>query len=157
MRSMGKPQPGDAVPAFSMTADDETVVSSESLRGTRYLLYFYPKDDTPGCTAQACSMRDNFDRVRETGIEVFGVSPDSVASHVKFRAKYDLPYRLLSDEGHRVADAFGVWVEKNMVGRKYMGVERTSFVIGPDGAVEHVLPRVKPIEHVDLLLEALAA
>jgi peroxiredoxin Q/BCP len=157
MGPMGKPQPGDAVPAFAMTADDGTAVSSESLRGTRFLLYFYPKDDTPGCTAQACSMRDNIDRVRETGTEVFGVSPDSVASHVKFRAKYDLPYRLLSDDGHRVADAFGVWVEKKLVGRKYMGVERTSFVIGPDGRVEHVLPRVKPAEHVDLLLEALAA
>jgi peroxiredoxin Q/BCP len=152
-----KPQPGDDAPDFSMSADDGATVSRQSLRGERYILYFYPKDDTPGCTAQACSMRDNFDRVINTGVEVFGVSPDSVKSHVKFRAKYELPYRLLSDEGHAVAEAYGVWVEKKYVGRTYNGVERSSFIIGPDGKVEHVLERVKPMEHVDLLLQALAA
>jgi peroxiredoxin Q/BCP len=152
-----KPQPGDDAPDFSMTADDDATVSRQSLLGTRYILYFYPKDDTAGCTAQACSMRDNFDRVISTGVEVFGVSPDSVKSHVKFRAKYDLPYRLLSDPGHAVADAYGVWVEKKFLGRSYQGVERSSFVIGPDGRVEHVLERVKPMEHVDLLLQAMAA
>jgi peroxiredoxin Q/BCP len=152
-----KPQPGDNAPDFSMTADDGATVSRESLLGERYILYFYPKDDTAGCTAQACSMRDNFDRVIGTGVEVFGVSPDSVKSHVKFRAKYDLPYRLLSDAGHAVAEAFGVWVEKKYLGRTYNGVERSSFIIGPDGEIEHVLERVKPMEHVDLLLEALAA
>jgi peroxiredoxin Q/BCP len=152
-----KPQPGEAAPDFSMTADDGETVSRESQLAKRYLLYFYPKDDTPGCTAQACSLRDNFSRLTSTGIEVYGVSPDSVERHVKFRAKYDLPYRLLSDPGHAVADAYGVWVEKTYVGRTYMGVERSSFVIGPDGRVEHVLERVKPMEHVDLVLEALAA
>jgi peroxiredoxin Q/BCP len=152
-----KPQPGDAAPDFSLTADDGTVVSRKGLVGRRYILYFYPKDDTAGCTAQACSMRDNFDRVMDTGVEVFGVSPDSVKSHVKFRAKYDLPYRLLSDPGHAVAEAFGVWVEKTFAGRRYKGVERSSFVIGPDGRVEHVLERVKPMEHVDELLHAMAA
>ncbi|MEP6469119.1 MAG: thioredoxin-dependent thiol peroxidase [Chloroflexota bacterium] len=152
-----KPQPGDNAPDFSMTADDGATVSRESLLGERYILYFYPKDDTAGCTAQACSMRDNFGRVIGTGVEVFGVSPDSVKSHVKFRAKYDLPYRLLSDAGHAVAEAFGVWVEKKYLGRTYNGVERSSFIIGPDGKIEHVLERVKPMEHVDLLLEALAA
>jgi peroxiredoxin Q/BCP len=140
-----------------MSSDDGALVSSESLRGSRYVLYFYPKDDTPGCTTQACSLRDNYDRVLATGVEVFGVSPDSVQSHVKFREKYDLPHRLLADQGHRVADAFGVWVEKSFAGRIYKGVERTSFIIGPDGRVEHVLPRVKPIEHVDRLLHLLAA
>jgi thioredoxin-dependent peroxiredoxin len=152
-----KPQPGDNAPDFSMTADDGATVSRESLLGERYILYFYPKDDTAGCTAQACSLRDNFDRVIGTGVEVFGVSPDSVKSHVKFRAKYDLPYRLLSDAGHAVAEAYGVWVEKKYLGRTYNGVERSSFIIGPDAKVEHVLERVKPMEHVDLLLEALAA
>ena len=152
-----KPQPGEAAPDFSMTSDDGETVSRESQLGKRYLLYFYPKDDTPGCTAQACSLRDNFSRLTSTGIEVYGVSPDSVERHVKFRAKYDLPYRLLSDPGHAVADAYGVWVEKTYVGRTYMGIERSSFVIGPDGRVEHVLERVKPMEHVDLVLEALAA
>ena len=152
-----KPQPGDEAPDFSLQADDGTTVSRESQLGKRYILYWYPKDDTPGCTAQACSLRDNFGRVIDTGVEVFGVSPDSVKSHVKFRAKYDLPYRLLSDPGHAVSDAFGVWVEKAYKGRTYNGVERSSFIIGPDGKIEHVLERVKPMEHVDLLLDALAA
>jgi peroxiredoxin Q/BCP len=152
-----KPQPGDDAPDFSMTADDGETISRKDQLGTRYILYFYPKDDTAGCTAQACSMRDNFDRVMGTGVEVFGVSPDSVKSHVKFRAKYDLPYRLLSDQGHAVADAYGVWVEKTFAGRRYKGVERSSFIIGPGGQVEHVLERVKPMEHVDLLMQALAA
>jgi thioredoxin-dependent peroxiredoxin len=152
-----KPQPGEDAPDFSMEADDGTTVSRESQLGQRYILYFYPKDDTAGCTAQACSMRDNFARVIGRGVEVFGVSPDSVKSHVKFRAKYDLPYRLLADPGHAVAEGFGVWVQKEMRGRTYMGVERSSFVIGPDGRIEHVLERVKPMEHVDRLLDALAA
>ncbi len=152
---MSRLQSGDAAPPFEMVADDGSVVSSQGLAGSRYVLYFYPKDDTPGCTTQACGLRDSWDRVEATGIEVFGVSPDSVKSHVKFRAKYDLPYRLLSDEGHRVAEAFGVWVEKSFSGRTYMGVERTTFVIGADGKIEHVLPQVKPAEHVDRLLDVL--
>ena len=154
---MSQPKRGDPVPAFEMQADDGSTVSSESLAGRRYVIYFYPKDDTPGCTTQACSLRENFDRLMATGVEVFGVSPDSVASHVRFREKYDLPYRLLADVGHHVADAFGTWVEKSFAGRKYKGVERTSFIIGPDGRIEHVLPRVKPVEHVDRLMERLVA
>jgi peroxiredoxin Q/BCP len=154
---MSRPQPGDPAPAFSLSADDGEVVTSEGLLGKRYVIYFYPKDDTPGCTTQACSLRDNFRRVTGTGVEVYGVSPDAMKSHARFRAKYDLPYRLLSDEGHRMADAYGVWVEKSMMGKTYMGIERTSFIVGPDGRVEHVLPRVKPADHVDLLMEALAA
>jgi peroxiredoxin Q/BCP len=152
-----KPQPGEPAPDFTLPADDGSTVSRDGLLGRRYVLYFYPKDDTAGCTTQACSLRDNFTRVMAAGIEVFGVSPDSVKSHQKFREKYDLPYRLLADEGHHVADEYGVWVEKTYMGRTYMGVERSSFIIGPDGRVEHVLERVKPAEHVDLVLEALAA
>jgi peroxiredoxin Q/BCP len=140
-----------------MTADDGSVVSSKGLLGHRYVVYFYPEDDTPGCTRQACALRDNFGRVTGTGVEVFGVSPDSVASHVKFRDKYDLPFRLLSDEGHRVADAFGTWVEKSFAGKNYWGIERTSFIVGPDGLIEHVLPKVKAGEHVEKLMERLAA
>jgi peroxiredoxin Q/BCP len=154
---VSQPQPGDPVPAFEMTADDGSTVSSESLLGRRYVIYFYPEDDTPGCTKQACGLRDNFARVTGTGVEVYGVSPDSVASHVKFREKYGLPFRLLSDVGHRVADAFGTWIQKSFAGKTYMGVERTSFIVGPDGRVEHVLPKVKAGEHVDLLMERLAA
>ena len=152
-----KPQPGDPAPDFSLPADDGTTVTRDGLLGKRYVLYFYPKDDTPGCTTQACSLRDNFERVIGTGVEVLGISPDSVASHRKFRAKYDLPYRLLADTDHSVAEAFGVWVEKTFMGRTYKGVERSSFVVGPDGRIEHVLERVKPAHHVDLLLEAMAA
>lgn len=148
---------GEAAPDWQMTADDGTNLSGDQLAGQRYVLYFYSKDDTPGCTTQACSLRDNFSRVTDTGVAVFGVSPDSVVSHQKFRAKYDLPYRLLSDTDHRIAEAFGVWVLKKFAGREYFGNERTTFVIGSDGKVERVLPQVKPDAHVDLLLEALAA
>jgi peroxiredoxin Q/BCP len=148
---------GDPAPDFSMAADDGAIVSSESLAGSRYVLYFYPKDDTPGCTAQACDLRDSWSRVTDTGVELFGVSPDSVKSHVKFREKYALPYRLLSDEGHRVAGGFGVWVEKSFAGRTYHGNERTTFVVGPDGRIEHVLALVKAAEHVSKLMDALAA
>jgi peroxiredoxin Q/BCP len=148
---------GDPAPRFERSADDGSTVSNETLAGSRYVLYFYPKDDTPGCTNQACGLRDSWSRVAATGAEVFGVSPDSVKSHVKFREKYALPYRLLADEGHRVAEAFGVWIEKTFAGRTYFGTERTTFVIGADGRVERVLPQVKPDAHVEQLLEALAA
>ena len=148
---------GDPAPSFEMHADDGTLVRSADLAGSRYVLYFYPKDDTPGCTTQACGLRDSWSRVAETGVDVFGVSPDSVPSHARFREKYALQYRLLADEGHRTAESFGVWVEKESRGRTYHGNERTTFVIGADGRVERVLPQVKPDAHVDQLLEALAA
>lgn len=146
---------GDAAPQFDLLADDGSSVSSTALSGSRYVLYFYPKDDTPGCTAQACGLRDSWTQVAEVDAQVFGVSPDSVESHAKFRRKYGLPYRLLADEGHRLADAYGVWAEKSFA-KKYMGVERSTFVIGPEGRIEHVLAQVKPAEHVDQLLGALA-
>jgi thioredoxin-dependent peroxiredoxin len=148
---------GDPAPDFTLTADDGSTVSSESLAGSRYVLYFYPKDDTPGCTTQACGLRDSWSRVTDAGVELFGVSPDSVTSHAKFREKFALPYRLLADEGHRLADAFGVWIEKSNYGRTSFGNERSTFVVGPDGTIESVLAQVKPAEHVDQLAEALAA
>jgi len=154
---MTRPAAGDPAPTFEMSADDERVVSNDTLAGSRYVLYFYPEDDTPGCTTQACGLRDSWSRVGETGVSIFGVSPDRVKSHAKFREKFALPYRLLSDEGHQVAEAFGVWIEKRFAGRTYFGNERTTFVIGADGRIEHVLPQVKPDAHVDQLLEALAA
>jgi peroxiredoxin Q/BCP len=154
---MSRLEPGDPAPEFTLSADDGSVVSSADLAGARYALYFYPEDDTPGCTAQACGLRDRWSRVSETGVPVFGVSPDSVASHAKFRRKYGLPYPLLADEGHRLAEAYGVWVAKKFAGREYHGNERTTFVVDADGRVQRVLPRVKPQEHADLLLEALAA
>ena len=148
---------GDPAPTFALSADDGSVVSNATLAGSRYVLYFYPKDDTSGCTAQACGLRDNWSVVAATGVEIFGVSPDSVKKHVKFREKYALPYRLLADEGHVLAEAFGVWIEKTFAGRTYFGNERTTFVIGADGRIEQVLPLVKPDAHVQQLLEALAA
>ena len=154
---MSRLQAGDAAPEFSLSTDDGSVVSSDSLAGSRYVLYFYPKDDTPGCTTQACGLRDSWSRVTDTGVQLFGVSPDSVKSHAKFREKFDLPYRLIADDGHRLADAYGVWIEKTNYGRTYYGNERSTFVIGPDGRIEHVLAQVKPAEHVDQLVEALAA
>jgi thioredoxin-dependent peroxiredoxin len=154
---MSRLEAGDTAPSFSLATDDGSVVSSESLAGSRYVLYFYPKDDTPGCTTQACGLRDSWSRLTETGVELFGVSPDSVKSHAKFREKFGLPYRLISDEGHRLAEAYGVWIEKSNYGRTYYGNERSTFVIGSDGRIEHVLAQVKPAEHVDQLIAALAA
>jgi thioredoxin-dependent peroxiredoxin len=147
---------GERAPEFDLATDDGETISSRDLAGRRYVLYFYPKDDTPGCTKQACGLRDSFGRVTATGTEVFGVSPDSVKSHARFRDKYALPYRLLADEGHRLAEAYGVWIEKNAMGRTYFGNERTTFVIGPNGVIERVLAKVKPDEHVDQLLAVLA-
>jgi len=155
-RAVTYPLPGELAPAFAMSADDGTVVTSDSLDGHRYVLYFYPKDDTPGCTAQACGLRDAWDAAAALDAQIFGVSPDGVASHARFRDKYGLRHRLLSDEGHKVAEAYGTWVEKTYLGRRFQGTERTTFVIGPDGRIEHVLPRVKPAEHFAQLVEVLA-
>ena len=129
-------------------------VSLADFRGKKLVLYFYPKDDTPGCTAQACGLRDAWKQF-EGGAEIFGVSTDPVASHEKFIAKYQLPFPLLSDQEHKMAEAYGVWVEKNMYGKKYMGTERSTFVIDGDGRLAKIFRKVKPEEHVDLLLQAL--
>ena len=130
-------------------------VSLADFRGKKLVLYFYPKDDTPGCTAQACGLRDAWKQF-EGGAEIFGVSTDPVASHEKFIAKHQLPFPLLSDQEHKMAEAYGVWVEKNMYGKKYMGTERSTFVIDGDGRIAKIFRKVKPEEHVDLLLEALS-
>jgi thioredoxin-dependent peroxiredoxin len=148
---------GDKAPNFSLETDRGKTITLAELGDKPVVLFFYPKDDTPGCTAQACSIRDSWSRVSTTGATLFGVSPDSVKSHVKFREKYALPYRLLSDEGHRVAEAFGVWIEKHFAGKTYFGNERSTFVVGPDGRIEHVLAAVKPAEHLEQLMEKLAA
>ena len=130
-------------------------VTLSELRGRPLVLYFYPKDDTPGCTKQACAVRDAWKTLSKKAL-VFGVSPDSVRSHEKFISKHELPFPIISDEDKRIANAYGVWVEKSLYGRKYMGVERSTFVIDAEGKVSAVLEKVKPEEHVDLLLEALA-
>jgi peroxiredoxin Q/BCP len=127
------------------------------LRGNTVVLYFYPKADTPGCTTQACGVRDHRSDYERSGAVVFGISPDPVKRIAKFDDKYGLGFPLLADEDHAVAEAYGVWVEKSMYGRKYMGVERTTFVIGPDGVIKDVLRKVKPGEHDALVLGALTA
>ncbi len=146
---------GDVAPNFTMLDDTGATVSLADLRGQRVVLYFYPKDDTPGCTTQACGLRDGWAQVAALDVVLFGISPDSPESHAKFRAKFDLPYPLLADEGHAVAEQYGVWVEKSMYGKKYMGVERSTFVIDPNGKVEHVLHKVKPGEHLDLIVKTI--
>jgi peroxiredoxin Q/BCP len=140
---------GDQLPEFSLPADDGTVVSSDSLRGKNAVLYFYPKDDTSGCTREACDFRDAFPRFGETDAQVIGVSPDSIQSHRKFKKKYALPFVLLADEEHKLADQFGVWKEKSMYGRKYMGIERTTVLIDREGRVARIFPKVRVPGHVE--------
>ena len=153
---MARLEAGQPAPDFSLQADDGSTVSLSDLSGRTVALYFYPKDDTSGCTAQACEFRDMRADYDAAGIRVIGVSPDPLKSHVKFRDKYDLPFTLLSDPEHEAAEAYGVWVQKSMYGRTYMGVERSTFVIGPDGTLQQVLYKVKPKGHAASLLELVA-
>jgi peroxiredoxin Q/BCP len=138
---------GGKAPNFSLEADDGTTVTRDSLAGKNVVLFFYPKDDTSGCTKEACDFRDAFPRFGKLDAVVIGVSPDGLESHRKFKEKFQLPYRLLSDEGHRVADSFGVWKEKSMYGRKYMGIERTTVIIDRKGRVVRIFPKVKVPGH----------
>lgn len=147
---------GDHAPDFALESDNAGTISSKQLVGQRYVLYFYPKDDTSGCTAQACEFRDLQGDYDAAGARVIGVSPDPVTSHVKFRDKHGLPFTLLSDTDHEVAEAYGVWVRKSMYGRTYMGVERSTFVIGPDGVLKQALYKVKPKGHAASVLGLLA-
>lgn len=146
---------GQSAPPFSLANENGETISSTSLLGKRVVLYFYPKDDTPGCTQESCDFRDSFSRVQAQGAIVLGVSKDSVASHVKFKQKYSLPFSLLSDEDGRTCEAYGVWKEKSMYGRKYMGIERTTFIIGSDGKIAKIYPKVSVTGHVDQVLQDL--
>jgi len=146
---------GGPAPDFELASDSGERVRLSSLRGRPVVLYFYPKDDTPGCTRQACGIRDAWAAFERKGAAVLGVSPDSPASHARFKAKHGLPFTLLADTDHAVAEAYGVWVEKTMYGKKRMGIERSTFVIGPDGTVRKVMRRVKPETHADEVLAAL--
>ena len=142
-------------PTFTLPDQDGEPVSLAELRGRKVVLFFYPKDDTPGCTRQACELRDRGSEFAARGAVVLGVSPDDPASHRKFRQKYDLDFTLLADEDHAVAEAYGVWVEKMLFGRKHWGNERTTFIIDEGGRVAHVLPKVDPAAHADEVLELL--
>jgi peroxiredoxin Q/BCP len=148
---------GDPAPDFTLTSDSGETVKLSSFRGEPVVLYFYPKDDTPGCTTQACGIRDVYADLRDRGAVVLGVSPDDEASHVKFKEKYSLPFTLLADPDHEVAEEYGVWKERNMYGKKSMGIERSTFVIDADGNVAKVMRRVKPETHAADVLAALPA
>jgi thioredoxin-dependent peroxiredoxin len=143
----------DVAPDFTLDNEDGEPVGLSDFRGRKVVLYFYPKDDTPGCTIQACELRDHVQSFDARDAVVLGVSPDSPKSHRKFKDKYELPFTLLADVDHEVAEKYGVWKEKSMYGRKYWGNERTTFVIDEDGRIARVLPNVKPAEHVGQLLE----
>jgi thioredoxin-dependent peroxiredoxin len=149
------PEPGTKAPAFTLTADDGSKVKLANLKGSPVVLYFYPADDTPGCTREACAFRDRAAELRKLGAKVFGISPDDVNSHARFRDKFKLNFPLLADPDHRVAEKFGAWREKNMYGKTLMGIARSTFLIGPDGVIEKVWKSVKVDGHDEKVLASL--
>jgi peroxiredoxin Q/BCP len=148
---------GKPAPDFELPTDSGETIKLSELRGKPVVLYFYPKDDTPGCTTQACGIRDAYGEFERAGAVVLGVSPDNEKSHVKFKDKYELPFTLLADTDHGVAEQYGVWGEKSFAGKKYMGVSRSTFVIDAEGNVKRVMHNVKPANHADDVLEALGS
>jgi len=148
---------GKPAPDFELTTDSGETVRLADLRGKQIVLYFYPRDGTPGCTKQACGIRDTWDAFPATGAEVFGISPDGEESHAKFKQKHALPFTLLADPDHEVTERYGFWGQKSFAGKKYMGVERSTVVIGADGTVEKVFRRVKPADHAAQVLNALGS
>jgi peroxiredoxin Q/BCP len=148
---------GDVAPDFTLPTDGGGELTLSSMRGKKVVLYFYPKDDTSGCTKEACDFREKISEFTKAGAVVLGLSPDSVKKHDKFKAKYDLPFSLVADEEKTALEAYGVWVEKSMYGRKYMGVERTTFLIDADGSIQSVWRKVKVPGHVDAVLDAVQA
>jgi thioredoxin-dependent peroxiredoxin len=147
---------GQPAPPFSLLSDTDETLSLDDLKSRPVVVYFYPKDDTPGCTRQACGIRDSWAEFGRIGARVIGVSPQSPKSHRKFKEKYGLPFPLLADTEHTMAEDYGVWVEKKNYGKTYMGIERSTFVIGADGNVKKVMRKVKPATHADDVLAALA-
>ncbi|HEX8026629.1 MAG TPA: thioredoxin-dependent thiol peroxidase [Candidatus Limnocylindrales bacterium] len=153
---MSTPEPGDVAPDVALPDETGTVHHLADQHGRWTVLYFYPEDDTPGCTTEACQFRDLTPHYADTGADVWGVSPDNGASHRRFREKFDLPFTLLSDVDHAVADKYGAWQEKTNYGRTYWGIQRSSFLIDPDGKIARAWPRVKADGHAAAVLEALA-
>jgi peroxiredoxin Q/BCP len=148
---------GKPAPDFELKTDTGETVKLSALQGQPVVLYFYPKDDTPGCTTQACGIRDAYQEFRDRGALVFGISADDEASHAKFKQKYELPFTLLADPDRQAIEAYDVWTEKSMYGKKYMGIERSTFVVGKDGTLAKELRKVKPAEHADQVLKVLDA
>jgi peroxiredoxin Q/BCP len=147
---------GDVAPAFTAMTNGGGKVSLEDFKGQNVILYFYPKDDTSGCTKEACAFRDHYSEFRKKGAVVLGVSTDSGKSHDKFVEKYKLPFTLLADEEKKIVEAYGVWAQKSFMGRKYMGTLRVTFLIGPDGRIKKIWPQVKPAEHAEEVLAAIS-
>ena len=147
---------GKPAPEFELTSDSGERVKLSDFRGSPVVLYFYPKDDTPGCTKQACGIRDSYDAFRDAGAVVLGVSPDDERSHVKFKSKFELPFTLLADTDHATAEDYDVWKERSMYGKTFMGIERSTFVIDANGNVAKIMRKVKPARHAADLLKALA-
>jgi peroxiredoxin Q/BCP len=143
---------GDKAPAFSCGDENGNIRSIKEYKGKKLVLYFYPKDSTPGCTAEACDLRDNYKTFQKKGYEILGVSPDTASKHQKFIAKYELPFSLLADEDHAVAEAYGAWGEKSLYGRKYMGILRSTFVIDEKGKIENIIEKVDTKNHSAQLL-----
>jgi thioredoxin-dependent peroxiredoxin len=152
---MAMPDVGDKAPAFSLEDQSGETVKLSDFKGKTVVLYFYPKDDTPGCTREACAFRDEHSALKKAGAVVLGVSPDSGPSHAKFAGKYKLPFPLLADTDHAVSEKYGAWGEKTLYGRKFMGITRSTFLIDPSGKVSRVWPKVKVDGHVDQVLEAI--
>ena len=146
---------GQDAPDFELSDGSGEQIRLSDLRGRKVVLYFYPKDSTPGCTQEACDLRDRHDRLQAAGAVVLGISPDSVKSHQKFAAKYSLPFTLLSDPDHAAAEAYGVWKKKSMYGRSYMGIERSTFLVDEQGKLAAIWPKVKVAGHADAVLTAL--
>lgn len=146
---------GQPAPDFELESDTGETVKLSDLRGRPVVVYFYPKDDTPGCTTEACEFRDAYDVFRERGAEVFGVSPDDVASHGKFKTKHELPFTLLADPDHSVAEDYGVWGERTYAGKSYMGINRSTFIIDRDGKIARAMIGIKPAGHAAAVLESL--
>jgi len=148
-------QKGLPAPEFSLNDDEGRTRVLSEFKGTKVVLYFYPKDDTPGCTTEACNFRDDYRAYVDAGITILGISPDSVKSHQEFREKYKLPFSLLADEDHKVAEAYGVWDKKKFMGKEYMGVLRTTFIVDEKGRIAHVFEDVKPADHSKEILALL--
>ena len=155
MSQQSELQEGDTAPEFSLARNGGGTVSLRDLHGQQVILYFYPKDDTSGCTKEACSFRDAFLDFQRQGAVILGVSPDSVSSHDKFASKYELPFTLLADPEHQVAETYGVWKERSSYGKTYMGIERTTFLIDGEGRIKQVWRKVKPEQHAAEVLNAL--
>jgi peroxiredoxin Q/BCP len=153
---MTAPEIGKKAPAFTLKNQDGETVKLADFKGQRIVLYFYPKADTPGCTTQACSIRDNAADYKKAGVTVLGVSADAPEKLAAFRKKYKLPFDLLSDPDRKMIERYGQWVEKSMYGKKYMGIQRSSFIVGPSGKIEAYLPKVQPKKHDELIFKALA-